>query len=309
MCYFFCGKEKTTHAAALCDNQKKFTTRKQQGRMVDIPQLAQQCAPDIPPAVIVAIATKESSGNQYAIGHPSYPKSKQPKSFDEAKQAIDALAESGARYDAGLMQISSDNFSWLGLDNTTVLYPCRNIAAARDVILAGIAAEGANATTFFNTVSRYNSGNARTGYRNGYVADVAVNLLNPKPQKLKSDTTSPAVTAQPSPATVPNTIRPETTPDKPVTSHNSWTNGGLFSNEPQRAGLFTQVAKHETTADNNPIFHEGGNVENAAVVTLQRLDNSNQQRTGYLHAADAHRTAAMEVPEPHSRSETRRNSL
>lgn len=243
--------------------------------MIDLLALAQQCAPQIPPAVIAAISHKESRHNPYAIGHPSYPAKKQPQSLNDAITAANALAQNGQRYDAGLMQISSANFSWLGLDNTTAFDPCRSMAAAQQVILHGIQADGANATTFFNTVSRYNTGNATRGYTNGYVADVAVQLLNPQPAIMQSpQTTLPAAAV---------------VPEKPQSGWKKIGNTqGLFSRADN-----DKVALHSATAQNTDLFQpkEDDAIYNTNP-TMQNPGNNTPQDTKTVYAIHAHRITA-----------------
>lgn len=146
--------------------------------MIDIAQLALDCAPDIPATLIIAIANQESRNNPFAIGHPSVPTSKQPQTAKQAYEMATSLAEQGQRYDLGLMQISSANFGWLGLDNQTALDPCNSIKAARQVIIEGLKVEGKDLSSVFNTLSRYNTGNNKYGYQNGYVAAVTSRLLS-----------------------------------------------------------------------------------------------------------------------------------
>lgn len=258
--------------------------------MIELAELAQRCAPDIPTAVIVAIANKESSGNRFAVGHASIPQAKQPQTFGEAVRIMDKLAMDGQRYDAGIMQISSSNFAWLGLDNVTAMDACKNIAAAQTLIKASIRTD--NPAEFFNAVSRYNSGNEKTGYKNGYVTDVAVNLLNPPagtPMQQITETAPPYKTPK---ATGSPVIANETLETTEKMSQEKWGKKSNRWNNEKNAGLFTRQ-KQETSAavvasahaktENDAIFSVGSREDE--IYRVQRLGGSHQQGAGDFHAA------------------------
>lgn len=255
--------------------------------MIDLLALAQECAPDLPPAVVVAIAKKESAGNVFAVGHASV--TKQPQNFGDAVQIMDDLAQAGKRYDAGLMQISSANFEWLGLDNVSVLSPCENIAAAQKIILENLRLDGAQAESFFNAISRYNTGNASYGYKNGYVDDVALNILNADqiPAKLLS--------------TQEIAMMEEKQKSKTAAmGKNDWArlgdSKGLFSQAKKggekNTGLFTaSLASKATNTENDGILSAGR--EDATVHHIQRLDGENQSRASNQHAIDPARAGEV----------------
>ena len=259
--------------------------------MIELAELAQRCAPDIPTAVIVAIANKESSGNRFAVGHPSVSQAKQPQTFGEAVRIMDKLAVDGQRYDAGLMQISSANFAWLGLDNVTAMDACKNIAAAQTLIKANIRTD--NPDEFFDVVSRYNSGNAETGYSNGYVADIAVNLLNPPPgismQEMSAHPApyvATAVVASPAEPTSPAENPEQMLQEKWGQNTRRWNNGksaGLFTRQKRKAEE-AMVASVPPTTENGAIFSSGREDE---IYRVQRLGREHQQGTGDLYGVKA----------------------
>nr|WP_314121552.1 lytic transglycosylase domain-containing protein [uncultured Brevundimonas sp.] len=146
--------------------------------------LSLTCAPSVAPETLAAIAHVESRFDALAIGvnrgGRNPPRARTPS---EAARQAHALLARGANIDLGLAQINSDNLEWLGLSVEQAFDPCRNLAAAATVLRAGYWPE-ANTTTGRQTalrvaLSRYNTGDPRRGFRNGYVRrveDAAVTL-------------------------------------------------------------------------------------------------------------------------------------
>lgn len=238
--------------------------------MIDVLTLAQECAPEIPARLIVAIAQQESSNNPYVIGHPSV--REQPNSAEQGTSIANELAARGKRYDAGLMQISSENFSWLGLDNHNVMDPCTNVAAAQKVILVGLQVEGKNAVTVFNTISRYNAGNARIGYRNGYLAGITSKILK----------------------------------QTPATDHNMNTGSKQqgWADLGNMTGLFTQhaenLAQNDVHAENSFALQQrrpSPNERKAADSQIQQMENSRKRRSGAIFFAHPGQTRGVEMRE------------
>lgn len=239
--------------------------------MIDVLTLAQKCAPEIPSGLIVAIARQESSNNPYAIGHPSI--QEQTQSAEQGTSIANELAAQHQRYDAGLMQISSENFSWLGLDTRTVMDPCTNIMAAQKVILAGLQAEGKDAVAVFNALSRYNTGNARSGYRNGYLSSLTRTILK------QASTTNHGM--------------------NPGSQRRGWAALGNMT------GLFTQnvqnLAKNTIHAENSGAPQQqkrlAFNERKAADSQVQQMDKSRQRRTGAVSFADPDQNRTVEMRE------------
>jgi type IV secretion system protein VirB1 len=138
--------------------------------------LAQDCAPQVAPATLLSIATVESQLDPLAIGVNGRPwRSLRPGSKAEAVRVAARLIASGASADLGLAQINSRNLAWLGLSLEDAFDPCRNLAAAAKVLVASYSADraGEPQVALRAALSRYNTGDAAQGLRNGYVAKVA----------------------------------------------------------------------------------------------------------------------------------------
>lgn len=139
--------------------------------------LSQACAPATAPQTLAAIAHVESRFDPLAIGVNRGPRP--PRRARDAREAAAisrALIARGANLDLGLAQINSANLGWLGLSVEDAFDPCRNLRAAATVLHAGYRplAETAAArqAALRLALSRYNTGDARRGFRNGYVAKV-----------------------------------------------------------------------------------------------------------------------------------------
>lgn len=100
--------------------------------------LAASCQHVVAPATIAGIARHESAFDPRAIH----------KNTDGS-------------IDAGLMQINSANWSWLGLTAETAFDPCQSIRAAGALLAS---------------YSRFNTGNPVAGVGNGYVAAVVASV-------------------------------------------------------------------------------------------------------------------------------------
>jgi type IV secretion system protein VirB1 len=147
---------------------------------MDLLTLIAACAPLVSPTVMKGITMEESRGNPYAIYDSGGKRSLFPATRAEAIAEAKRLRAAGIRIDAGLVQINSENWDWLGLDVESVFDPCTNLAAGETVLL------GAYTTapyTLDAAISRYNSGDAKRGIRNGYVGRVKRWMGEPPPAR------------------------------------------------------------------------------------------------------------------------------
>ena len=171
--------------------------------------LAQACAPSVAPETLAAIAHVESRFDPLAIGvNHGGQRPGRARDAAEAVRVARELMARGANIDLGLAQINSSNLSWLGLSVEDAFDPCRNLDAASTVLKAGYRVSGDTAadrqSALRIALSRYNTGDAGRGFRNGYVARVeaaAVTLrlaAPPRPQP-----TLFAVAAQAAPVSLP----------------------------------------------------------------------------------------------------------
>ena len=173
---------------------------------MDLLTLIATCVPMVAPTTMKAIVLEESRGHPYAIHDGETHRALFPRSRDEAVATARDLIDAGTRIDAGLAQINSENWAWLGLDPVSVFDPCTNLAAAETVLI------GTYTTAPFTldaALSRYNSGDAELGVRNGYVDRVKHWMAKPPPDR---DYSAPGQRVSDQ-ATIPVTARIQLDPD------------------------------------------------------------------------------------------------
>jgi type IV secretion system protein VirB1 len=138
--------------------------------------LAVQCAPGVAPATLLAVARAESRLDPLAIGVNGPGRRPAPSTPAEAIAAARVLVAAGRDIDLGLAQINIRNLARLGLSIETAFDPCRNLAAAGQVLREGYARgrarHGAGQAALRVAFSVYNTGHAEHGFANGYVARV-----------------------------------------------------------------------------------------------------------------------------------------
>lgn len=147
---------------------------------MDLLTLIATCAPMVAPATMKAVVLEESRGHPYAIHDGNTHRALFPDTKAEAIAAARRLIEGGSRIDAGLAQINSQNWKWLGLTPETVFDPCMNLRAGERVILAAYTSDP---STVDAAISRYNTGDATRGVSNGYVGRVKGWMPKPQPNR------------------------------------------------------------------------------------------------------------------------------
>jgi type IV secretion system protein VirB1 len=99
-----------------------------------------------------------------------------PSNKAEAIAAARALITNGRNLDLGLAQINSRNLGWLNLSVEDAFDPCRNLAAAAQILDRGYSSalkiDRANRPLLQMAYSIYNTGVADRGWSNGYVAKI-----------------------------------------------------------------------------------------------------------------------------------------
>lgn len=148
--------------------------------MFDFVVLAQQCASSVDYPIAHAIVQQESRFNPFAINVNKAAQIRPPKSYNEAVIKAKELLAKGHNIDMGLGQINSSNLKWLNLSVEQVFDPCTNLKAMQTVYLncynqAGNSGLG---DRMQRTLSCYNTGNARSGFFNGYVNKVTTHFNN-----------------------------------------------------------------------------------------------------------------------------------
>lgn len=121
-------------------------------------QLALVCAPSVDPAMIKAIAQRESGLDPLTIHDNATGK---VLHGDGVVQAAAQLISAGHSVDLGLMQINSRNLNLLGLPLRDAFTACKSVEAAAKLL---------------SLFSRYNTGSPSKGIANGYAASVMATM-------------------------------------------------------------------------------------------------------------------------------------
>ena len=173
-------------------------------------QLAASCAPHVAPETLAAVARTESSFEELSIHDNTTRRTVSAASRAEAVAlATEAVTTQRHSVDLGLMQINSANLPWLGMSVADAFDPCRSLAAADRVLVAGYvpSGQGDQQEALRQALSRYNTGDPARGMANGYVARVqaAAEVVVPA-IRLRAgplDAAPPRAVAPPSVATPP----------------------------------------------------------------------------------------------------------
>jgi type IV secretion system protein VirB1 len=138
-------------------------------------QLALRCGPSVAPSTLASIARTESAFEPLSINDNTTGTSGVPATRDIAVQIASQLLEAGHSVDIGIMQINSANFGRLRLTLQTAFDPCKSVAAGAAVLAADYAGGATHAgqqSALRIALSEYNTGNAQSGFANGYVHKV-----------------------------------------------------------------------------------------------------------------------------------------
>ncbi|EOX7343123.1 TPA: lytic transglycosylase domain-containing protein [Citrobacter freundii] len=147
----------------------------------EIHKLVKQCAPGInaDSKIVVGIVRTESAGNPYSIGinTKGVKLKRQPKNIIEAIEIATWLAKNRINFDAGIAQINSVNINKLLIGDLDfrmrkVFDPCENLGLAETIFNSCYDMTGSTV----GALSCYNTGNAKRGIKNGYVAKVLANI-------------------------------------------------------------------------------------------------------------------------------------
>lgn len=139
-------------------------------------QLAARCAPHVAVETLAAVARTESGFDALILHDNTTVRSYHPAtSGDAIALAVELVTVARHSVDLGLMQINGANLPRLGLTLADVFNPCRNLAAADQVLVASYAAPAPGGDTqpaVQQALSRYNTGDPTHGLANGYVSRV-----------------------------------------------------------------------------------------------------------------------------------------
>lgn len=101
---------------------------------MDFAALAHQCAPDVHPATMAAVAHVESSFNPYAIGVVGGRLVRQPQNKAEAIATAKALEAAGYNFSVGVGQVNRYNLPKYGLDYEKAFDACENLRAGASIL-------------------------------------------------------------------------------------------------------------------------------------------------------------------------------
>ena len=152
--------------------------------MIDLPILIQQCAPGVAAPTMHAIVSQESAAKPHAIGFRVWgPNDTRlqlttpPKNLAEAKSWAQWLLDNGYRFDAGVTQVHSIHFARFGLTVDSMFDACSNIRAGATILqecyTRAYATDPHEQRALRRALSCYQSGNFVTGFKTGYVQQVA----------------------------------------------------------------------------------------------------------------------------------------
>ena len=152
------------------------TANRQLAMVIDFESIGPQCAPNVAPATLRAMATVESGFNPYAIGVVGGRLRRQPSTLLEGVATVAALQENKVRFSAGLIQIYVGNWPAYGLDRDSVFDVCKNVRAAGAILTncyaRAVAVDDAPQLALRKAISCYYSNNFITGFTEGYVQKV-----------------------------------------------------------------------------------------------------------------------------------------
>lgn len=155
--------------------------------VADFDSLAAQCAPNVAPTTLRAMATVESSLNPFAIGVVNGRLERQPRTLMEGVSTAAELRRLNVRFSAGVLQIYVGNWASLGLDHVSVFEPCKNMQASARILTdcysRATRTSGDEQVALRRALSCYYSNNFVTGFTDGYVqriVAVAYRLGNAK---------------------------------------------------------------------------------------------------------------------------------
>lgn len=153
-------------------------------------------------SVMTAIVKVESGGNPWAINinKANQRLLAQPQTKAQAEAWVRWFVANGYNIDIGLAQINIKNIQKFKLDPVSFLEPCNNLELAGKILKSNYdnaAKTSKNSDDAVrNAISAYNTGNFRSGYKNGYVGKVMAKLSGQPIQKNTNYSMIPPLSSQ-----------------------------------------------------------------------------------------------------------------
>ncbi len=166
---------------------------------MDFVAVAQQCAPNVAPQTLMAVARVESSFNPYAIGVVGGRLERQPRSHAEAVATARQLERLGYNFSMGATQVNRYNLAKYNESYDTIFDLCRNLrtgaAILEDCFVRAKRRYGDDQAALRAAFSCYYSGNYVTGFQHGYVQKVVSAALQPAAIGVVPNLARPGATA------------------------------------------------------------------------------------------------------------------
>jgi type IV secretion system protein VirB1 len=141
---------------------------------IALANLLNACAPSVGERTMHAIIAVETGGHPYEIGDNTAHVSYAPRSRSEAITWADYLLARHHNVDLGIAQINSANLPHLGMSVAEAFDPCKNVAAASQVLMyayqGAIERFGPGQYALRRAISAYNTGSLYAGEK--YVSRV-----------------------------------------------------------------------------------------------------------------------------------------
>lgn len=140
--------------------------------MAAFTNLAARCGGSVAASTLAAVAKTESNFRTLVVSDNTSRRARNFNTIDDAAAMADTLIGRGHSVDLGLMQINSANLRHLGYTPRDALDPCKSVSGGA-LILSRNFMRLSNVSdpqvALRHALSQYNTGNIRSGYRNGYV--------------------------------------------------------------------------------------------------------------------------------------------
>lgn len=153
----------------------------------DVDMLA-RCAPMVAPSTMQRVLKVESGFRPHVIGYHitkdgrAYQLSRQPTDKAEATAWARYLLANGYRFDAGIAQVNSSNFTRLGLKAEDLFNACSSIRAGGQILSefywSAVRQYGEGQMALLAAISAYQTGSFSAGFQTGYVQRVTGLRIN-----------------------------------------------------------------------------------------------------------------------------------
>jgi type IV secretion system protein VirB1 len=237
-------------------------------RLSEFRQLAVRCAPTVESATLASIAKAESSLQPLAIHDNTSGLSGAPATLSAAVDIAAGLIAAGHSLDLGIMQVNSGNLTRFGLTPRTAFDVCRSMAVGASILSSDYTGGSTHLdqqAALRSAISRYNTGDAKRGFTNGYVQRVELVARQVVPA-IDVDALPPAMrmTKAFAPATSSGPYAPA-----------DWDLWASFDYTAAHAGKRAPVASSTTLIPGQAVLADAGEGPTAAAFIIDPPDESN----------------------------------